>query len=285
MESILYERFKNANFTKGQRKIAQFMIDNEYKLPHMSLMDVSRAVGVSDASVLRLVRMIGFDGYNDFKNELYEKLIERAGAPVNNKQKLKERLETNSEEGYPSLAVAQDNALNIITGSLQLNLPTVYEEIISAIKSSRRIFIYGRRGTRNSAHQFSSYLRYLFDNIVFINHYEDVYPAVSGADERDLFIFFCLSRFYETDLHICRAISSKRIPLCMITDQIPSVVSSYASILLRVKSTSLSFFHSALGTKAIYEYIIARLSNDIQIGTLQSRLDYIDEHTDNERLH
>ena len=117
MESILYERFKNANFTKGQRKIAQFMIDNEYKLPHMSLMDVSRAVGVSDASVLRLVRMIGFDGYNDFKNELYEKLIERAGAPVNNKQKLKERLETNSEEGYPSLAVAQDNALNIITGS------------------------------------------------------------------------------------------------------------------------------------------------------------------------
>ena len=71
----------------------------------------------------------------------------------------------------------------------------------------------------------------------------------------------------------------------MITDQIPSVVSSYASILLRVKSTSLSFFHSALGTTAIYEYIIARLSNDIQIGTLQSRLDYIDEHTDNERLH
>ena len=109
MESILFEYFKNANLTKMQRKIAQFMVDNEYNLPHMSLMDVSRAVGVSDASVLRLVRMIGFEGYNDFKHELYEKLIERAGAPANNKHKLKERFETSSVEGFPTLGIAQES--------------------------------------------------------------------------------------------------------------------------------------------------------------------------------
>lgn len=285
MESILFEYFKTANLTKMQRKIAQYMVDNEYKLPHMSLMDVSRAVGVSDASVLRLVRMIGFEGYNDFKLELYEKLIERAGAPTNNNHKLKDRFEITTEEGFPSLAVAQESAMNIISSSLQLNLPAVYDQAVTAIKNSRRIIIYGRRGTRNPAHQFSSYLRYLFDNVVFVNHYEDVYPALAGADERDLFIFFCLSRFYETDLHICSAIAAKKIPLCMITDQIPSVVSSFASILLRTKSSSLSYFHSALGTTAIYEYIIARLSNDFQAGTLQSRLDYIDEYTEDERLH
>lgn len=285
MESILFEYFKNANLTKMQRKIAQFMVDNEYNLPHMSLMDVSRAVGVSDASVLRLVRMIGFEGYNDFKHELYEKLIERAGAPANNKHKLKERFETSSVEGFPTLGIAQESAMNIVSGSLQLNLPAVYEETITAIKNSRRLIIYGRRGTRNPAHQFSNNLRYLFDRVIFVDHYEDVYPALAGADEQDLFIFFCLSRFYETDLHICRAVSAKNIPICMITDQIPSVVSDYASILLRTKSASLSYFHSALGVIAIYEYIIARLSNDFQTGTLQSRLDFIDEYTEDERLH
>ena len=285
MDSLLFQRFKDTNLTKGQRKIAQFMVDNEFELPHMSLMDVSRAVGVSDASVLRLVRIIGFDGYNDFKRELYEKLIEQAGAPASNSQKLKERYIKRSEEGYPSLAVAQENAINIVSGTLQLNSPSVYEETISAIKNSQRIIVYGRRGTRNVARQFSSNLRYLFDNVVFINHYEDLYPSITGAGDQDIFIFFCLSRFYETDLHICRAVTAKNIPLCMITDQVPSVVSNFASILLRVKSTSLSYFHTTLGTTAIYEYLIARLSNDLQTGTVQSRLDFVDEYTEEERLH
>ncbi len=285
MTSILLDRFRNYDFTKSQRKIAQYMVENEYELPHMSLMDVSRAVGVSDASVLRLVRMIGFEGYNDFKRELYGQLVEQAGVPAGNDHKLTDRLPSKNEKNYPSVSVAQDTAVQIVTGSLQLNPLSVYDEIITSVRKSRRVYIYGRRGTRDVARHFATCLRYIVDSVVFLDYYEEVYPALAGADENDLFLFFCLSRFYDADIHICQAARARKIPLCLITDQAPSVISGFASTLLRVKTASLSYFNSSLGTMAICEYLLARIGNDTQTGSLLARLDYIDEYTDSERCH
>ena len=285
MGNILVEKFKNISFTRAQQKIAQYMIDNEYEIPHMSLMDVSRAVGVSDASVLRLVRQIGYPGYNEFKKELYEKLVEQAGAPVALVHKLTERMPASGAEGLPSMAVAREQALRIVSDSFQMNPASAYEEILDKIKKSRRIFVYGRRGTREAASHFSYTMWHLLDNITFLEHYEAVYPALSSAGYEDLLIFFCLSRFYETDLHILQAAKSRSLPVCLITDQIPSIVSGYADFILRVRAASLSYFNSSLGTSAVSEYLLARLSNDMQSSTLQARLDYIDEFTESERCH
>ena len=56
------------------------MMENQYTICQRSLMDISKEAGVSDASVLRFTRAIGFEGYNDFKAALYAYLAEQAGA-------------------------------------------------------------------------------------------------------------------------------------------------------------------------------------------------------------
>jgi len=285
MDSFLFERFKNMPFTKNQRRIAQFMMDNEYELCQMSLMDVSKAVGVSDASVLRLVRQAGFVGYNDFKKELYEKLIAQAGAPSNSGSKLADRMRGSGEEGFPALPIAIENATQNITGSLQQNAPAAYDQVIDAIHRSRRVFIFGRRGTRDEARHFARCLRYISDKICYVDHYEDLHPALAGAGKDDLLIFFCVARFYETDLHICQAAEEKGIPICLITDQVPSVLSSYADMILRVRTAGFSYFNSMLGTLAICEYMLARISNSETKSSVQARLDFIDQFTEDERCH
>lgn len=45
----------------------------------MSSMDVAKEIGVSDASIIRFARAIGYLGFTDLKNDIYNSLI---GKPV-----------------------------------------------------------------------------------------------------------------------------------------------------------------------------------------------------------
>ena len=283
MDSILFERFKNVNFTKSQRKIAQFMMDNEYELCQMSLMDVSKAVGVSDASVLRLVRLVGFDGYNDFKRELYDKLVQQAGAPVSTRKSLKDRLSDTPSGDLLLLPLVIENTKHNVESTLQQNSPNAYDDAVSTINRSRRIIIYGCRGTLDEARHFARCLRYVRGNVVFLEHYDDVHPALAYSGPEDVLVFFCVSRFYETDVHICQAANSKDIPIILITDLVPSVISGHADSILRAKVDGLSYFNSMVGILAIAEYLLIRIKNNEENDFIQEQLDFIDRYTESER--
>ena len=284
MGSILLERFKDLTFTKGQNRIAQYMIDHEINLCRMSLMDVSKAVGVSDASVLRFVRYIGFDGYNDFKEQLYQKLTEQAElAAGNGKPRLKDRM--NSDSGIAGGAQLQDMAARLgesTMDSLMQNDPRTFENFADVIRSARIIYVHGTRGTLAVAEHFSRCLRFLFGNVVFLSSGHDAQAALCNASSKDCFVFFCASRFYEGDLHICEAARSADVPICLITNSIPSPLTPFAEQILVSKAIEQSFFNSIVGMVGIAEYLLDLLSQG-QKDTLSHRLDSFDYFTREER--
>lgn len=57
-------------FTKTERKIADFVIGNLNRVLFMSITDLAEASGVADASVYRFCRSVGAKGYQDFKMKL-----------------------------------------------------------------------------------------------------------------------------------------------------------------------------------------------------------------------
>lgn len=69
------------NATQTERKIAAFMHDNLDMAMHSTLIELADAIGVSDASVVRFTKSIGYKGFQEFKinaalecipsNELY----------------------------------------------------------------------------------------------------------------------------------------------------------------------------------------------------------------------
>lgn len=285
MESILIEHFKSLNFTKSQNKIAQYMIEHEYDLCRMSLMDVAKAVGVSDASVLRFVRVIGFDGYNAFKEKLYEKLAEQAEfAASSGKTRLRDRM-----EGRPdapdnlSIQSLASEAGHVVEQSLLQNPMHAYRELIYAIKHSRYIYVGGARGTIAVSEHFARCLRFVCSNVIFLSSNHDLHAALSGASAKDLFIYFCVPRFYEADVRICQAAQTAGTPICLITNRIPSPLSKFAQYILIAKASERTFFNSMLGMLALAECLLTCLSEDDK-GSLQERLDRFDRNTEEERL-
>lgn len=286
MGSILIERFKNMDFTKGQSRIAQYMIDHEFALCRMSLMEVSKAAGVSDASVLRFVRHIGFDGYNDFKEQMYQKLTEQAALSAGNgKPRLRDRIDnekvTDRELQLREAAVRFAQSAEL---SLTQNLPQTFEDIAESISGARMIYVCGARGTLAVAEHFDRCLRFMFGNTVFLPSGHDIHAALSSSGSRDLLIFFCASRFYESDVHICEAARVSDTPLCLITNSIPSPVTPFAKYTLVSKAVETTYFNSAVGMISLAEYLLDVLSQK-QGKSFRNRLDSFDHFTQDERCH
>ena len=57
-------------FSKGQKKIAEFIKENYDKAAFMTAAKLGQAVGVSESTVVRFVIEFGFEGYPDFQRAL-----------------------------------------------------------------------------------------------------------------------------------------------------------------------------------------------------------------------
>ena len=77
MENVVAERVRNATLTKSQQKIAEHIIRNVQRVGSMTSLELAGEIGVSDASIIRFARAIGYDGYADMTKNTEEPAARR----------------------------------------------------------------------------------------------------------------------------------------------------------------------------------------------------------------
>lgn len=282
MDNFFLEHLKGVTLTKSQERIAQYMLENQYTVCQKSLIEVSREVGVSDASVLRFTRAIGFDGYNDFKTALYNHLAAQASVNASHgTMDLDSRLRSNHLRGGDCFQDFLKASLDNVERSLAQTSAAAYSGVVSQLRRRRNIFVFGSRAARSSADHFATGLRYIKDNVIYIQHASDLYAALRGADSGDMLLFLCISRFYKEDVGICEAARAAGVWLCLLTNTAPSPVTKYADSILLVQTDCVSYFNSTIGIAAVCEYLLTLLAQETE-GTAQ-RLAEIDACSAEER--
>lgn len=58
------------SLTKSQIKIADYIIKNQKWIVGLTAREVEKEIGVSDATIIRLARTVGYDGYTDLQEQL-----------------------------------------------------------------------------------------------------------------------------------------------------------------------------------------------------------------------
>ena len=74
----LYEKIKEAKLTKTEKRIAQFFLESEEDIFFMTSKEIAELLQISDTSIIRFVKHIGFTNFTDFrdfiKNNLQTKM-------------------------------------------------------------------------------------------------------------------------------------------------------------------------------------------------------------------
>lgn len=277
MENIFFEKLKNKHLTKGQRKIAEYFIENEYLISQKSLLEIAKEIGTSDASVIRFTRILGYDGYADLKNDLNDRMVEQMnGMSLGDRFGVNKPIYSNVDSLNAFLEVMKSN----IDKSLNQNKMESYDEVINLLLKSKRKCIIGFRGCKGVALQFARNLRFVLDDVKeIIEDSPDVACFLQSLKKDDFILFFSFVRYYKMDVAISEYAKKNGIKICVITDSIISPVVKNADIVLKVNTENISFINSTTSAICMSEFLynLLLLKNN---NLIQSRLNVYDSITE-----
>lgn len=270
---------KRTKFTKTQKKIADYFLDNQEKLGGLSSLEVSQEIGVSEASLIRFCRLIGYEGFKDMKSHVYSMLVENAFTGLSLGERLTQStgkfMQTDPQIQFQSFMY--QNMLSVFGNS-----PEDFSRATEILTSSQHKYIIGLRGCRGIALTFSRTLSFMLPNVTCLNDGEGMSVSrMQDATKNDAVIMFVFSRYYKTDMKYASLARRNGAKICLITNEINGPLQDSADLTLYVSTTGMSFFHSTIGASVISEYILTLVSRQADY---RKRLEERDEITAEQRI-
>ena len=280
MTNILADKIQAAKLTKTQQKIAKYFIRNQERIGSLSSVEAAKEIGVSDASIIRFSRAIGYEGFADLKADIYNALVEDAFSALSlNERMVRSTMQyTGSDISAQFLELMQKNVAN----SFMQNEEAKYAQVADLLIGAPKRYIIGLRGCRGVAVQFSRLINFMLPNVICLQDSECTsINALQDAGEDDVVLMFAFARYYKVDVHYMELAKKRGAKICLVVDEVFSPLISYADVVLLTETAQMSFFNSMLGAVMIGEYILTLISRQVDF---QKRMQERDEITKDQRL-
>ncbi len=145
------------------QKIGSYILDHEQSVAFASIHAVSKAIGVSSASLVRFAKNLGFEGYQDFKKEIQNEMRHRLN-PYD-KIALSELGSMPEEKRLQKLFQNEYNNLRNTFADIDIqNL----KDIAEAIRQKRKVYVGGFGATSNMVRIFEYTLMSSLDRDVSV---------------------------------------------------------------------------------------------------------------------
>ncbi len=253
--SIIKSNFHK--FSKGQKLIAQFIIDHYDKAAFMTAAKIGETVDISESTVVRFATTLGYSGFPELQKALQvlikNKLttVQRIGLNddvVNDKVKLHKKILKNEMNNMRYLFEHFDiEALDKAT---------------ELILNANRVFVLGLRTSSTLANYLGFYLDVALDDVKVLNNsgVNSLYEEIIRIKENDLLIVISYPRYSKTTIEAARFVKEHKAKLVAITDTEESPVYRLADASLLAKSNIVSFVDSLVVPLTMINNLIINIS-------------------------
>jgi DNA-binding MurR/RpiR family transcriptional regulator len=222
---------------------ARYVLDRPRDVALLSMREQARQAGVQPATMTRLAKRLGMDGYDEVR-ELYAAAVRdgdlgfagKAGVQVIS-QKLK---------GDRSLAA--EMLASICRQIEQLATPQNLDRLAGAARalaSARRIFCLGLRSSHSIAWHLHYVLTLVGDRSVHIEGIGATGPdALARATSRDVLLAVSVMPYTRLTIELAEYAAAQGLPVVAITDSEVAPLAQIARHVVLVNTESPSFFHA-----------------------------------------
>ena len=251
--------------TKTEKVLKDFFLDQEKTACFMTSTDIALSAGVSEATVIRFARKLGFSGFTDFQKYLrenfqkeYSQISQNITVPY---QRLLKSLEKKDADYVEEFAIStQQNIYNIISNNKQ----NTYDKAISIILASKTKYVLGSRANIGLAS-----CTYFLLNCMLPDVRHTCSPAASPIDnmlsisENDVLLAFSFPRYSKLDEVTAKMARDAGASIIAISDRPSAPVAAMASVVFTVDVSSPIFFNSFVGAQLVLETLCAGLSRKL----------------------
>lgn len=256
-------------FSKGQKRIANFILESYDKAAFMTASRLGKHVNVSESTVVRFAAELGFDGYPDMQRSL-QKMIRNRLTSV-------QRIEvTNDRIGDQDLlySVLQSDMEKIRQTLEEMDRDT-FEHAVDAIVNARRIYIIGVRSSAAIATFLDFYFNLIFDNVVMVSAHtsSEMFESMLRVGDNDVVIGVSFPRYSSRTVQAMNFASDRGATTIAITDSEASPLADTSKYTLKARSDMASFVDSLVAPLSLVNALlvaVSRKKNDDLAHTFQS---------------
>lgn len=246
---LIQERF--SKLSKGQKLIAEYILNNYDKAAFMTAAKLGVAVGVSESTVVRFANELSFSGYPKLQKALQEL--------IKNKLTTVQRLQLSNDfvsDGDALKGVLKADMENIRATLEKINSDT-FENVVNSIYKAKTIYVIGLRSSTALAEFLGFYLNIILKNVRIVSYgISDIFEQVINIKEGDLVIGIGFPRYATKTIDILDFAKSKGTEVVALTDSLLSPLAAKADYTLIAQSNMASFVDSLVAPLSVINALI-----------------------------
>lgn len=246
---------KYPHLSKGQKRLADYVIENYDKAVFLTAVKLGETVGVSESTVVRFATQLGYKGYPDFQKALEEL--------VRNKLNSIQRMEVTY--GRISQSEILKNVLHSDIEKIKLTLETIdqnaFDLAIETILHARKIYVIGIRSCAPLASFLAFYLNLVCEDVTAVstNSSSEIFEQMIRMNEKDVIIGISFPRYSMRTLKALEFACNRKAKVITLTDSVHSPMNLYSSCNLIARSDMASIVDSLVAPLSVINALIVAL--------------------------
>ena len=246
------------SFSKGQKLIARYILDNYDKAAFMTASKLGKTVQVSESTVVRFATQLGYDGYPSMQRALQEMI----------RGKLTSIQRIQASDGVLNGSDLMTNVLHRDMEKIRIAIdqtdPSEFERIVQTVADARKLYIVGFRSSSFLAGYLNFYFRLLFDNVTLVQGgaagtFDQIFRVCPG----DVVFAICFPRYSELALKTVHFAKERGATVVALTDSEMSPVARMAESSLLVHNEMISFVDSLAAPMSMLNALILACARKI----------------------
>ncbi|MBO5564635.1 MAG: MurR/RpiR family transcriptional regulator [Lachnospiraceae bacterium] len=212
--------------TSKQRQLYQYIISHAKDLPGMSIDALAEKTQVGRATVIRFVKAIGYESFQDLKHDINEYYLSGLAYPGG--QVFHEYFGTGENN---ILSEDYEEGVSLLRQTYQLINKKDFEKSIALILNASRVNVMGFRTSKAFSCYFAYHLEPILPNVRDLSENESLaYDRVLQCRSDEVLIILTCSTPTRTSLRIASFCHEHHIPIILLGDYLKSKIIPLATV-------------------------------------------------------
>ncbi|MCO4324977.1 MurR/RpiR family transcriptional regulator [Mammaliicoccus sciuri] len=237
---------------KKQKKLCDYILKNFQSLGLVTIKELSQDADVGISTVMRTLKAIGYENFNDFKKDIYEEVMPSESTWVMQTSLM------DSVEKNKTLVDVWDKSVELLNKSYNEELDEYFKDAVKLMKEAEMIGIIGTRPYKASSLYLEQLLGEFTNQIAQLSHdTETVIDKVLQMGNRDLIVMFAFEPYSQLVSKVAKIAHNNQVPILLITDYDSCPIVQYASETLKLAVSKNHF--SILPIIALIDAIVIEM--------------------------
>ena len=248
-------RDEMSTFSKGQKLIANFILESYDKAAFMTASRLGKTVKGSESTVVRFAAELGYEGYPAMQKALQEM--------IRSKLTSVQRIEVSNDRigDQDVLSMVMQSDIEKIHMTMEETDRAEFDQAVDAIVGARHVYILGVRSAAALASFLGFYFNLIFDHVTMIHSTStsEVFEQMLRVAPGDVVVGISFPRYSRRTVKAMQFAHDRGATTIALTDSETSPLVQYCTHRLLAKSDMASFVDSLVAPLSLINALIVAI--------------------------